>query len=112
MTSRYANRRIGRNSLPQYKWILKDRDVSFIRQYFTGELHHPTSEELLELSPIGHIWKLGDRYYKLAYKYYGDSTLWWVIAWFNQAPTDSDINIGDLVYVPTPLDKILRIFEV
>ena len=112
MTSRYSNRLIGRNNLPQYKFILKDRNVSFVRQYFTGELHHPTSKEMLELHTVGHVWKIGDRYYKLAYEYYGDSTLWWVIAWFNQAPTDSDVKLGDVIYIPTPLDKILRIFKV
>jgi len=112
MTSRYSNRRIGINDLPQYKFILKDRNVSFIRQYFTGNLHHPTPDQLLELDLVGHIWSLGDRYFKLAYKHYGDSTLWWVIAWFNQMPTDSDVKIGDLVYIPTPLDTILRILKV
>ena len=47
-----------------------------------------------------HVWKVGSRFYKLAAEYYGDSRLWWVIAFFNKKPTDGHVDIGDVVYIP------------
>ncbi len=112
MTSRYAGTSIGINDLEQYQQILKEKGVKFIRQYFSPNLRHPTVEDVMELELIGHTWALGDRFYKLAYKYYGDSTLWWVIAWYNQTPTEAQVDIGDTLQVPLPLDKVLRMLGV
>ena len=107
MTSRYDGRRIGINDLEQYEDVLKKKNVRFIRQYFSPNLKFPSTEEVGELSLVNHVWSLGDKYYKLAYKYYGDSTLWWVIAQYNQLPTDAHVDIGDVITIPLPLDKIL-----
>jgi len=112
MTSRYNGRQIGINNLEQYKQIFKEKGVSFIRQYFSPNLKHPSVKDAISLRRVGHIWALGDRFYKLAYEHYGDSTLWWVIAWYNQAPTEAHVKIGDVVIIPLPLDKILSILEV
>tara|TARA_R110000824_G_scaffold17841_1_gene71600 strand:+ start:708 stop:1046 length:339 start_codon:yes stop_codon:yes gene_type:complete len=112
MTSRYAGTSIGINDLEQYELILKEKGVQFIRQYFSPNLVHPTAQEVRELELVGHTWSLGDRFYKLAYKYYGDSTLWWVIAWYNQTPTEAQVQIGDTLQIPLPLDKILRMLGV
>ena len=54
-----------------------------------------------------YVWKTGDRYYTIANKFYGDSRLWWAIAWFNQKPTEGHINQGDLLYIPKPIGKLL-----
>lgn len=112
MTSRYAGTSIGINDLEQYQEILKEKGVKFIRQYFSPNLRHPTVEDAMELELIGHTWAIGDRFYKLAYRYYGDSTLWWVIAWYNQTPTEAQVQIGDTLQIPLPLDKILRMLGV
>jgi len=55
---------------------------------------------------------VGDRYFKLAHRFYGDSKLWWVIAWFNKKPTESHVDVGDLILIPTDLYQILNIFDV
>jgi len=111
MTSRYAGRKVGLNNLIQYQEIFKEKGVKFIRQYFSPNLKHPTVDEVVSLRRLGHIWSIGDRFYKLAYEYYGDSTLWWVIAWYNQTPTESHVKLGDVLEIPMPLDKILAILE-
>ena len=54
-----------------------------------------------------HIWKLGDRYHKLASEYYADSELWWVIASYNKKPTEFHLKAGDIVYIPMPLETVL-----
>jgi len=64
------------------------------------------------LQKVGHIWTLGDRYYKLAHQHYGESQYWWVIAWFNKKPTEAHLSLGDVVYVPLPLSRILNLLKV
>lgn len=108
MASRYDNRDIVINDEEQYETTFKDRDVNFIRQYTTPKLKYPTAEEISQLNLIGHIWAIGDRFYKLAYQFYGDSELWWIIAQYNRLATESHISVGDTIYVPLPLNKILK----
>ena len=70
----------------------------------------PTEEELREdLEDFQVVYKLGDRLYKFAHKYYGNPEYWWIIAWYNNKPTDSHFRIGDTVYIPKDLQVALRI---
>jgi len=112
MVGRYDNRRIFLNNEEEYDEYFEDRGLKFIRHYNTPKLRHPTVDEIAQLHPVGHLWSRGDRYYKLAHRYYGDSRMWWVIAWYNQSPTESHLEIGDSVYIPFPLDKILNFFNI
>ena len=73
---------------------------------------HPTSEDIAELNIISHRWKIGDKYFKLAHQYYGNSEMWWVIAWFNQAPTEAHLELGQVVYIPTPVQDVLSYYGV
>ena len=57
------------------------------------------------------IWTTGTKYFKLADQYYGDPQYWWVIAWYNLRPLDTDFNLGDIVIVPTPLEALLSGFN-
>ena len=47
--------------------------------------------------------------YKYAHEIYGSTQYWWIIAWFNNKPTDIHCKIGDVIYVPVPLDKAVVI---
>lgn len=108
MVSRYDIRPIGINKTSQYKEFFRDRNVKHIRQFFSPTLRHPTEEEILELEIVGHEWAVGDRYFKLADEFYGDVKMWWVIAWYNQKPTESHVKLGDVVEIPLPLDRVLE----
>ena len=66
------------------------------------------AEQYANLQIAYHVWGEGDRYYKLAEKYYGNPEDWWIIAKFNQKPTESHIKVGDIISVPTPLDLVLE----
>ena len=112
MTSRYDDTSIGILASDTYRELFKKRDVKFIRHYFTPTLVFPTVEELLDLDILSHVWSLGDRFYKLADEYYNDPTLWWIIAWFNETPTESHVEIGDVVDIPMPLESILQYLDV
>lgn len=107
MTERYKNRKIVKNNLEMYSDSFKRRGLKQILQYTTPNFSYINEQQFKNLVIIRHIWKEGDRYYKLAEKYYGDPRDWWIIAKFNQLPTESDIQIGDVVSIPTPIDRIL-----
>lgn len=111
MVSRYEDKEVGINATDRYKEIFRKRKVNYIRQFFTQELKHPTEEQIQNLSIIDHTWKEGDRFFKLAHQYYGDSTMWWVIAWFNRTPTESHADLGDTIHVPLPLERILEYYD-
>ena len=112
MATRYSNRKISRNKNKLYKKFLEDRNVNHIRQYRTPELAYPTPDQIRQLSILTHVWSTGDRYYKLAFEYYGNSKYWWVIAWFNKKPTEAHLKVGDVILVPNPLGKLLNFFDI
>jgi len=110
--SRYTSRKIYRISNGLYDEDLKKRGLKAFRYYKTPRLKKPSNFELSEIDEIGHTWSLGDRYYKLAYKHYGDAELWWIIAWYNNKPTEAHLEIGDVISIPTPLWKIRSAYGV
>jgi len=111
MTSRYSNREINANYSPKYNRIRARRNVPFIAQYVSPNQYSPTAEEISELTTISHVWSLGDRFYKLADEFYGDPTLWWLIAWFNRMPTEAHVKLGWIVDIPLPIEEALILWE-
>jgi len=105
--SRFSGRRLLRNNLEEYDEFFEDRNVKQITHFGTGALKYPTVGQIASLQSVERIWKVGDRYYKLAAEYYGNPRLWWVIAQYNQRPTEADVKVGDLIFIPLPLEKIM-----
>tara|TARA_R110002020_G_scaffold6878_16_gene29228 strand:- start:1471 stop:1809 length:339 start_codon:yes stop_codon:yes gene_type:complete len=112
MTSRYDNTRILRNNNPHYEKAFDDRGVEFIRQYETPRFEDISVDQAINLTTVERIWSVGDRYYNLAYEYYGNANYWWIIAWYNQAPTESHLELGDLIYIPMPLERALQYYGI
>ena len=111
MASRYKSRRIVRNSSKIYEEHFKRRDVPHINQFKTPRLKHLTASQRAALTRTKHVWKLGDRYWKLAAQYYGNPKYWWVIAWYNQRPTENMLNLGNTIIIPKPLEVVLESLE-
>jgi hypothetical protein len=107
--SRYNSKQKFKNNNDEYKEHFQKRDVNFVVQYVTPKFDHIDANSLSELQVYTHIWKTGDRLYKLAYEHYDDATLWWIIAWYNKKPTEAHYEVGNTVYIPKPLNKILEI---
>ena len=108
MANRNFNRTISRNNTEMYRALRKARDRElYIDQFRAPIVDYPSKEQQKEMEYVRHIWKVGDRYYKLAHEYYGDSRYWWVIALFNKKPTENHVKLGTTVYIPQPLDRIL-----
>jgi|TARA_Y100000296_G_scaffold1924_1_gene2128 hypothetical protein len=106
---RYNKYRILNNSSKYYAPLRESRGIKNIRHYETPQLNNPTVAQRSRLMTTSHIWKYGDRYYKLANKYYGDVRLWWVIAWYNSAPTEANLITGDVIAIPINIEETLKV---
>tara|TARA_Y100000593_G_scaffold89947_2_gene175211 strand:+ start:1719 stop:2081 length:363 start_codon:yes stop_codon:yes gene_type:complete len=96
-------------NVSNYEKYLEKRDVKRMRYYATPHpMRRPSVQQMASLNLVGYVWKTGDRFYKLADKYYDSPKYWWVIAWFNRAPTEAHLKIGDFITIPTPLEEVLR----
>ena len=93
------------------KELLDKRGVRQVEQYLTPVTPQLTLDRRLTLDTVTHVWKTGDRLYKMASQYYGDATLWWLIAWYNEKPTDSHFVLGDTLYIPFPLGRVLAYYN-
>tara|TARA_Y100000593_G_C4243102_1_gene303246 strand:+ start:122 stop:457 length:336 start_codon:yes stop_codon:yes gene_type:complete len=95
------------NNSDEYAEKLKKRNTFDILQYQTPVLQNAKVEEYKFLNFTTHIWKTGDKFFKLANQYYEDSQYWWVIALFNEKPTEAHCELGDELYIPIPLSRAL-----
>jgi nucleoid-associated protein YgaU len=106
--SRMNNRKI----LTTTNDLTKDlRNKSSITHYATANFKPLTQSQLNTLQVFEHVWKEGDKYHKLSTQYYQDATYWWVIARFNNKPTEAHLTIGDTVYIPVPFERILSYYR-
>tara|TARA_R110002110_G_scaffold166191_1_gene366792 strand:- start:133 stop:477 length:345 start_codon:yes stop_codon:yes gene_type:complete len=108
MANRNMNRSKAMNTAEAYRQLRKSRGKeNFIVQYRSPEIAYPTQDEHAELEFTRHIWKIGDRFYKLSHEHYGDSRYWWAIALFNKTPTESHVGLGQTIFIPLPLERLL-----
>lgn len=111
--SRYRNRKTAVNGVEEYQDsdIFENRGVKKIRQYKTPVFKAFTREQYNSVRYHNHTWTNGDRYWKLANQYFNDPTLWWVIARWNFAPTESHLNEGQQIRIPLDLARALEILR-
>ncbi len=104
---RYRRTRIFANDEEYYDYLRDKRGIKKATHYSTPVLKNPTVGQRTFLVTDSHIWSYGDRFYRLAFKYYGDVNYWWIIAWYNGVPTEADIQNGDLIDIPINLNEAL-----
>lgn len=105
--SRYENRNT-KNANPLYDKHLEKRDINRLLHYTTPKFDYNLLNSNPEFEVQEYIWKYGDRLSKLAQVYYSDPSLWWIIAYVNQKPTDHHYNEGDIIIVPFPPGKVIE----
>lgn len=110
MFSRYDGRQILKNASSLYKEHFRERGVKFVKSYDTPILRYPTAEEIAEFTIVTHTWGVGSAAWKLAQIHYGDPVLWYVICFYNEVFSEVEFKVGQTVYVPLPLEKVLRSF--
>ena len=109
--SRYKKSSIIKNNDIDYKKVFSSRFGSLgLLQTSTTTFRKPTEKELIDTQYLTETWGLGKRLYKMAFKNYGDSQYWWLIALFNNIGTEADIKDGDIIKIPIPLDEVLNLY--
>ena len=111
--TRFNERRILTLKDEQYVYsdIFKKRGLNYVENFATAELKYPSPSEVAGLREESAVWTVGTKYFKLAKEYYDDEQYWWVIAWYNLRPLETDFNPGDVVLIPLPLEDILTAFK-
>jgi nucleoid-associated protein YgaU len=106
-TNRRKQRFIFSNDNEIYEDILRRKRIRSARQYSTLTLERIQASRQNGIEEVSHIWTTGDKYFKLANQFYGRSELWWVIALYNQKPTEGHLKRGDLIKIPVPIELVL-----
>jgi len=110
-SGRYDNDDLVSNTNEMYKTYLKrTRNLNKMVHYRTQAFGYPDISQMKTISSLPYRWSIGDRFYKLANTFFGDAELWWIIAMFNQTPTEAFVRAGDIIYVPSDLDQVLSYF--
>ena len=109
--SRYRSDRVITNNFEAFREQFEKRDCNRIDHYVTKRLIYPSRKEEQSLDYYKYIWKRQDKYYQIASQYYNDPTLWWVIAQYNNKPTEQHIAEGEEIKIPYPIGRVLQIMS-
>jgi len=112
MSIRYKRRKSARNRDQSYDKIFEKKGVRSVTQYATPSTPSPNDREFNRIEYYNYAWSVGDRYWKLAHSIYGDKDLWYVIARFNELPTEADIEPGQIIRIPKNPNLAKRILGV
>lgn len=111
MANRYDNETVISIANKKFKKaFFEKRGRQKLAQYSTPTIFHADNDAITSLENISHIWKVGDRYFKLAHEFYDDPKYWWVIGWYNKTPTEAHLKPGDVIYIPLPLERAIEIY--
>tara|TARA_R100000664_G_C2715643_1_gene110873 strand:+ start:558 stop:905 length:348 start_codon:yes stop_codon:yes gene_type:complete len=107
--SRYSQTEEVENNDIDYKRVFKSRFglSDFILQKRRTEIKYPDFETLASMVFTYETWTIGTRLHKIAEKYYGDPSYWWVVGFYNKKPVDADYSIGDLLKIPVSLEEAI-----
>ena len=84
--------------------------VEEVIQTETLRLNDLTEDDLrINFTYVEKVIGQGDKMYKFAHDVYGDADYWWIIAWFNNKPTDAHCKIGEVLYIPLPLNRAISV---
>ena len=107
--SRYRNRKKATNDVYQDDELFENRGVTIVEQYTTPKFKAPTQKQLNKIVFVEHYYVSGERFFKLAQKFYGDQQYWYIIARFNNKPTEAQVADGEILKIPTNLQQALEV---
>ena len=105
--ARYSDRRKFFLDDELYKKLLSQRDRRSIVHYESPTLPPKDSALTRQLNIDYFTWLMVHNYYKVASKVYGRRELWWVIAWYNEKPSDTLIERGETIKIPRPVETVI-----
>tara|TARA_R100000008_G_scaffold83989_1_gene70316 strand:- start:677 stop:1027 length:351 start_codon:yes stop_codon:yes gene_type:complete len=95
-----------------FKQVKSSRNLDEIRILSTSKFNRITDSDLEDIEFDSYTWSRGDRFYKLAADFYGQVDYWWVIALFNNAPTEQHVTIGTEIFIPTNPESVAELLGV
>lgn len=104
--SRYNKNQTAFNELLEYKNLLDKRGVKRIEQYRTTSLK---DVDLSMVDYVTRVWGIGDAFWKLSVEFYGEPKYWYIIARFNNMPTEASVSVGDQIKIPISLSLALQV---
>jgi hypothetical protein len=107
--SRYLKRQKAKNDNEQYDKLFESRGIRKVIQYRSPKTKYVTDEQLASVDCYKYSWSIGDTFERLAQKYYGTPTEWWVIASFNRKPTESHVEVGEIIKIPISLADAMQV---
>ena len=109
--SRYNNTPIFLNDDPNYKNVFfRNRDMQETYQYSLLNLRYPSLDAMGNLTNVGLVWGATDKLYNISNQYYGEPNYWWIIAWYNKKGSEAEFEVGEIYYVPLPLEDLLEYY--
>jgi len=105
-----ATKDVGPNGNPMAVNLAR-RGRTAIDHYAKQDFNEITEVDRASFENEKYIFKLGDRLFKIAFDAYGDTRYWYLIAWWNQKPTDLHCRVGDILYIPRPLKDVLQLWN-
>jgi hypothetical protein len=109
--SRYHNTPLFLNDNRQYKNVFfRNRDINETFQYDLSILRYPSAAAIANFTNVSRIWSATDTLYNLSNEYYGDPQYWWIIAFYNKKASEPEFEVGDLYFIPLPLEDMLGYF--
>jgi len=101
--NRYSRRTKALNDVYQDDELFENRGVKSIEQHVTPKFKNPTKQELERIDYEIHYWSTGERFFKLAQKYYNDHRYWYIIARFNSKANEAQVEEGEKIKIPLNL---------
>lgn len=109
--SRYNNTPIFLNQDSNYRnMFFNKRDIQETYQYSLLSIRYPSLSAMSNLTNIGLVWGATDKLYNISNQYYGAPNYWWIIAWYNKKGSEAEFEVGEIYYVPLPLEDLLEYF--
>ena len=109
--SRYHNTPIFLNEDQNYKNVFfRERDIQQTYQYALKALYYPSAGAIASFENVPLVWGATDKLYNISNQYYGSPAYWWVIAFYNKKASEAEFKVGDIYFVPMPLEEILWYF--
>ena len=91
----------------RYEYLFENRDPKIIYKIAMREMNALSNEERKAINTREYTWRANDQYWKVAKRFYGDSRLWFIIAYYNKAPTDFHLQKGQNILVPMAPQVVL-----
>jgi len=85
----------------RYDYLFENRDVRVVYTIAMKQMNEMTDADRASISTRRYTWRTSDRYWQVAERFYGDPRMWFVIAYYNKAPTEFHLSNGQDILVPS-----------